>query len=66
MVYIFRRQFVSSVSAVFGGASMLSACAPRPKFAAAIGVPGPDLVVRFGRGPALPPSLRRPVTAVLV
>jgi len=25
-----------------------------------------DLVVRFGRGPALPPSLRRPVLAVLV
>ena len=40
----------------------------RPKFAAAIGLTGlrPDLVVRFGRGPALPPSLRRPVTAVLV
>jgi hypothetical protein len=40
----------------------------RPKFAAAIGLTGlrPDLVVRFGRGPALPPSLRRPVPAVLV
>ena len=25
----------------------------------------PDLVVRFGRGPTLPPSLRRPVRAVL-
>ena len=39
----------------------------RPAFAAAIGLTGqcPDLVVRFGRGPALPPSLRRPVTAVL-
>jgi hypothetical protein len=40
----------------------------RPPFAAAIGLSGqrPDLVVRFGRGPNLPPSLRRPVQAVLV
>ena len=40
----------------------------RPQFAAAIGMTGqrPDLVVRFGRGPALPPSLRRPVQAVLL
>ena len=40
----------------------------RPQFAAAIGVTGqrPDLVVRFGRGPTLPSSLRRPVQAVLV
>ena len=40
----------------------------RPLFAAAIGLAGqrPDLVVRFGRGPALPPSMRRPVQAVLV
>ena len=40
----------------------------RPQFAAAIGLAGqrPDLVVRFGRGPALPSSLRRPVQAVLV
>ena len=40
----------------------------RPQFAAAIGLTGqrPDLVVRFGRGPALPRSLRRPVQAVLV
>ena len=40
----------------------------RPLFAAAIGLAGqrPDLVVRFGRGPALPTSLRRPVQAVLV
>jgi hypothetical protein len=39
----------------------------RPQFAAAFGLPGrrPDLVIRFGRGPALPPSLRRPVQAVL-
>ncbi len=40
----------------------------RPLFASFIGVPGkrPDLVVRFGRGPTLPPSLRRPVQAVLI
>jgi hypothetical protein len=42
--------------------------AVRPSFAAALGLAGqrPDLVVRFGRGPALPRSLRRPVDAVLV
>jgi hypothetical protein len=40
----------------------------RPPFAAALGLAGqrPDLVVRFGRGPLLPRSLRRPVEAVLV
>lgn len=40
----------------------------RLPFAAAIGLAGqrPDLVVRFGRGPTLPRSLRRPVQAVLV
>jgi hypothetical protein len=40
----------------------------RPQFASflGIGVQRPDLIVRFGRGPALPPSLRRPVEAVLV
>jgi hypothetical protein len=40
----------------------------RPPFAAALGLTGqrPDLVVRFGRGPALPRSLRRPVEAVMV
>ncbi len=40
----------------------------RPQFAAAVGLGGqrPDLVVRFGRGPAMPTSLRRPVAAVLV
>jgi hypothetical protein len=40
----------------------------RPTFAATLGLGGqrPDLVVRFGRGPTLPPSLRRPVEAVLV
>lgn len=40
----------------------------RPKFGEAVGLgrTRPDLVVRFGRGPTLPPSLRRPVQAVLV
>jgi len=40
----------------------------RPQFASAIGLAGqrPDLVVRFGRGPLLPVSLRRPVPSVLV
>ena len=40
----------------------------RPQFARAIGIAGqrPDLVIRFGRGPTLPPSLRRPVQAVIV
>lgn len=40
----------------------------RPAFAAALGLGGqrPDLVVRFGRGPVMPRSLRRPVEAVLV
>ena len=42
--------------------------AVRSPFAAAIGIAGqrPDLVVRFGRGSTMPPSLRRPVQAVLV
>jgi hypothetical protein len=40
----------------------------RPAFSKAIGLGAqrPDLVVRFGRGPTLPRSLRRPVLAVLV
>ena len=40
----------------------------RSQFAETIGLAGksPDLVVRFGRGPTLPSSLRRPVQAVLV
>ncbi|MDO8906741.1 Tat pathway signal protein [Hydrogenophaga sp.] len=40
----------------------------RPRFASAIGLGNqrPDLVIRFGRGPTMPPSLRRPVQAVLV
>ncbi|WP_119353734.1 Acg family FMN-binding oxidoreductase [Azohydromonas sediminis] len=40
----------------------------RPQFASFLGVDGqrPDLVLRFGRGPKLPPSLRRPVQAVIV
>ena len=39
----------------------------RPQFAAFLGVAGsrPDLVVRFGRAPKMPQSLRRPVQAVL-
>ena len=39
----------------------------RPQFAAMLdlGSHRPDLVVRFGRGPALPSSMRRPVQAVL-
>lgn len=39
----------------------------RPQFAAFLGIgeKRPDLVVRFGRGPTMPPSLRRPVDAVL-
>ncbi len=40
----------------------------RPQFASFLGIGNrrPDLVVRFGHGPTLPPSLRRPVQAVLV
>jgi hypothetical protein len=40
----------------------------RPQFAAALGLGTvrPDLVIRFGRGPLLPPSLRRPVRDVIV
>jgi hypothetical protein len=39
----------------------------RPQFASSLGVAGrrPDLVVRFGRGPEMPRSLRRTVQAVL-
>ena len=39
----------------------------RPQFASLVGVAGlrPDLVVRFGRGPLMPGSLRRDVAAVL-
>jgi hypothetical protein len=42
--------------------------ATRSPFADAIGLAGqrPDLVVRFGRGPLMPRSLRRPVGQVLV
>jgi hypothetical protein len=40
----------------------------RPQFAAWLGVGNarPDLVVRFGRGPKMPSSLRRPLQAVLI
>jgi hypothetical protein len=39
----------------------------RPQFAQWLGIGNarPDLVVRFGRGPLMPPSLRRPVDAVV-
>ena len=41
--------------------------AVRPQFASFLGIGDrrPDLVVRFGRGPEMPRSLRRPVNAVL-
>jgi hypothetical protein len=40
----------------------------RPQFAGLLGIgpQRPDLVVRFGRGPKLPVSLRRPVQAVMI
>lgn len=40
----------------------------RPAFAGAMAVGGgrPDLVVRFGRGKAMPKSLRRPVESVII
>ncbi len=40
----------------------------RAPLATLVGMPGrrPDLVIRFGRGPLLPRSLRRPVQAMLV
>lgn len=40
----------------------------RPQFASSLGLgtQRPDLVVRFGRGPTMPMSMRRPVQAVLV
>ena len=40
----------------------------RPEFARWLGMPDqrPDLIVRFGRAPALPMSLRRPVDQVLI
>jgi len=39
----------------------------RPQFATAMGLGDrrPDLVVRFGRGPTLPQSMRRPIQSVL-
>ncbi len=41
--------------------------AVREKLAAELGIPGrrPDLILRFGNGPAMPESLRRPVSAVV-
>lgn len=40
----------------------------RPQFASALGLGTmrPDLVIRLGGGPTMPPSLRRPLQAVLV
>lgn len=40
----------------------------RPELASLVGLPGrrPDIVMRFGYGPTLPYSARRPVNAVLV
>jgi hypothetical protein len=40
----------------------------RPQFAKSIGIASgrPDLVIRFGRGPEMPRSLRRPIDAVLL
>ena len=40
----------------------------RPQLTAYLGVGSqrPDLVVRFGRGPKMPQSLRRPVHEILV
>ena len=42
--------------------------AVRPQLASWLGIGHlrPDLVVRFGRGPTMPPSLRRPIQSVLV
>jgi hypothetical protein len=40
----------------------------RPQFASFLGIgqQRPDLIVRFGRGPVMPRSLRRPIEAVIV
>lgn len=45
----------------------VEAAALRPQFAQWLGLGGlrPDLVVRFGRGSSMPPSLRRPIEAVI-
>jgi hypothetical protein len=45
----------------------IEVAALRPQLAAALGVPGhrPEMVIRFGRGPRMPQSLRRPVAAIL-
>lgn len=39
----------------------------RPQLASLLGLPGhrPDLLIRFGRGPGMPRSLRRPLQSVL-
>lgn len=40
----------------------------RPQFARSLGITTgrPDLVIRFGRGPEMPRSLRRPIDAVII
>lgn len=45
----------------------LEVAALRPDLAALVGMPGrrPDIVLRFGYGPALPYSMRRPVASVI-
>jgi hypothetical protein len=68
---ITRRQFTASTPWLAASPLALAGCSQEP---AADGYETvaertwqrPDLVVRFGRGPMLPRSLRRPVEAVLV
>ena len=40
----------------------------RPQFAAYLGIGSrrPDLIVRFGHGPRMPPSMRRPIDEVII
>ncbi len=65
-------RFVLAATAMGVRTAMLNqpveVAAVRPQFAAAIGIGKrrPDLVVRFGRGPEMPRSLRRPVDAVII
>ena len=50
------------------GISTTQVASLRPDLATLLRMPGrrPDLVMRFGRGPAMPYSARRPVDAVMV
>ena len=66
-------QFGGAGDAAFVGqaadkAHWVEVAAVRTPFTTALGLTGqrPDLVVRFGRGPTLPRSLRRPVASVMV